>query len=148
MQKVGNILSNHTFLETSIAVIYSIFGLKFTLNHFWISWRPEYLTIKFHCLNVGITCRNKDDCCTEERPCGLSEGTCRRDAHCRDGLKCGRSGCHGDGTCCNERSKLINHCFSKQALMGNLIKEICEYFLLNHSFRSIYHFQSVARNWT
>ena len=66
----------------------------------------DYNCLFFFSVNIGTSCQNKEGCCTEDRPCGLLEGTCLRDAQCRDGLKCGRSGCPGDGTCCNKRGNI------------------------------------------
>ena len=46
----------------------------------------------------------KQDCCTEDSPCGLGEGGCTTDSTCMSNLVCGTSNCEKDGggktNCC------------------------------------------------
>ena len=53
-------------------------------------------------LSLGKSCQNEESCCTEEEPCGLLQGKCEHNGHCRDGLICGRRGCPNDQNCCHK----------------------------------------------
>ena len=55
-------------------------------------------------------CYGGDDCCTEERRCGLEEGNCMSDKDCKEGLKCGSGNCYNWWT--KEWWKGDNCCFN------------------------------------
>jgi len=42
-------------------------------------------------------CLGENNCCTSSRPCGIGDGDCDRDSHCRPGLRCGKNNCRGPG---------------------------------------------------
>ena len=72
-----------------------VWNWNFWNDNFWITTN-----------DVDIKCKNENDFCTSENPCGSDKGDCDTHDDCQDGLFCGSNNCpndlgfHSEFDCC------------------------------------------------
>jgi len=72
----------------------------------------------------GLECNAltwNEECCTEQNKCGVAQGHCSSDNHCKGDLECGSDNCHSfdsrfaKGTnCCQRKGGSSKNCFEKK----------------------------------
>ena len=63
-----------------------------------------------------------NSCCTEDYPCGEGYGDCDHDAHCLDGLVCGKDNCKSLPGPKYSFSSWMDCCESKYDIIGNIVQ--------------------------